>query len=141
MSLAVCFTVEGKAVGKGRPRVSTIAGRPRLYTPAKTVAWEQLVADAARTAMGSHEPVEGPVSVRIAIDVQIPVSWSKGRRTAAELQQVRPGKPDLDNVAKAILDALNGICYVDDKQVVRLVALKRYAAAPMVEVFMHEVVD
>lgn len=91
--------------------------------------------------MGSHEPVEGPVSVRIAIDVQIPVSWSKARRKAAELQQVRPGKPDLDNVAKAVLDALNGICYVDDKQVVRLVAVKRYAAAPMVEVFMHEVVD
>lgn len=141
MSLAVMFTVVGKAVGKGRPRVSTIAGRPRLYTPATTVAWEQLVADAARSAMGSQSPVEGPVSVRIAIDVQIPQSWSKARRKAAEDKQVHPGKPDLDNVAKAVLDALNGICYQDDKQVVRLVVVKRYGVEPMIEVFMHEVLD
>ena len=141
MSLAVCFTVPGKAVGKGRPRVSTIAGRPRLYTPASTVKWEQLVSDAARAAMGSQEPVDGPVSVRIAIDVQIPPSWSKSRRKAAEGRQVHPGKPDLDNVAKAVLDACNGICYLDDKQVVRLVGIKRYGVEPMIEVFMHEVMD
>lgn len=141
MSLALYFTVEGDAVGKGRPRVSTIAGRPRLYTPAKTVAWERIVADAAKAAMGSQEPSEHPMAVGIKIDVQIPQSWSKARRSAAEQNQVHPGKPDLDNVAKAVLDALNGIVYVDDKQVVRLTATKRYAAVAMVEVFAYEVLD
>lgn len=141
MSLAVFFQVDGEAVGKGRPRVSTIAGRPRLYTPAKTVKWEQLISDAARSAMGSQEASEHPVAVSIKIDVQIPQSWSKARRRAAELNQVHPGKPDLDNVAKAVLDALNGVVYQDDKQVIRLTATKRYGSAPMVEVFVYEVID
>lgn len=139
MSLAVAFTVEGKAVGKGRPRVSTIAGKPRLYTPAKTVAWESLVAAAARAAMGSQSPSEHPMAVRISIDVQIPRSWSRALKKAAELQQVRPGKPDLDNVAKAVLDACNGIVYRDDAQVVRLTVEKGYARAACVEVYAYEV--
>lgn len=139
MSLAVAFEVEGKAVGKGRPRVSTIAGKPRLYTPAKTVAWESLVAAAARAAMGSQSPSEHPMAVRISIDVQIPQSWSKARQKAAEIHQVVPGKPDLDNVAKAVLDACNGIVYRDDAQVVRLTVEKGYARTACVEVYAYEV--
>ena len=139
MSLAVSFVVEGKAVGKGRPRVSTIAGRPRLYTPKTTVTWELLVAAAARAAMGSQSPSEHPMSVRISIDVQIPQSWSRARKKAAEIGQVVPGKPDLDNVAKAVLDACNGIVYRDDAQVVRLTVQKQYARVPMVEVYAYEV--
>ena len=139
MSLAVSFVVEGKAVGKGRPRVSTIAGKPRLYTPKTTVAWELLVAAAARSAMGSQSQSEHPMSVRISIDVQIPQSWSKARQKSAEIGQAVPGKPDLDNVAKAVLDACNGIVYKDDAQVVRLTVDKRYARVPMVEVYAYEV--
>jgi Holliday junction resolvase RusA-like endonuclease len=47
-------------------------------------------------------------------------------------------KPDLDNVAKAVLDAINGIVYVDDAQVINLVATKRYATDPRVEVYLFE---
>ena len=47
-------------------------------------------------------------------------------------------KPDLDNVVKAVLDALNGVVYRDDAQVVNLVATKRYATEPRVEVYVFE---
>lgn len=141
MGLAVYFLVEGQAVGKGRPRVSTIAGRPRLYTPAKTVKWEEQVAAAARAAMGSQEPSGHPMAVSIQIRCQIPQSWSKQRQTAARLGHEMPGKPDLDNVAKAVLDACNGITYRDDKQVIRLTVVKAYDRLPLTEVYMHEVID
>jgi Holliday junction resolvase RusA-like endonuclease len=48
-------------------------------------------------------------------------------------------KPDLDNVMKAVLDALNGVVYADDSQVINLVATKRYSTDPRVEVYVHEV--
>ena len=141
MSLAVYFLVDGQAVGKGRPRVSTIAGRPRLYTPAKTVQWEEQVAAAARAAMGSQEPSGHPMAVSIQIRCQIPQSWPKKRQAAARLGHEMPGKPDLDNVAKAVLDACNGIIYKDDKQVIRLTVKKAYARVPLTEIYMHEVID
>lgn len=140
MSLAVYFTVDGQAVGKGRPRVSTIAGRPRMYTPAKTVAWEKLVAEAAGNAMGNVLPSPHPWAVRIVIFAQIPVSWSRRRQEAAARGNEVPGKPDLDNVAKAILDACNGILYDDDKQVCRLRVEKCFSTDPRVEVYAHEVI-
>lgn len=141
MSLAIFFTVDGTAVGKGRPRVSTIGGRPRMYTPAKTVQWERQVAEACRSAMSTWSASEHPMSVRIDIKVGVPVSWSKRRQMAALTGDEVPGKPDLDNVAKAVLDACNGIAYVDDKQVTRLTVTKNYAPDAGIEVYMHEVLE
>lgn len=139
MSLAIYFVVDGPAVGKGRPRVSTIAGKPRMYTPAKTLAWERLVADAAAGAMGSMLPSEHPWSIRICIFAPVPASWPRRRQVAALEGLEQPGKPDLDNVAKAVLDGLNGIVYRDDKQVTRLVVEKRYDLNPRTEVYGYEV--
>ena len=141
MSLAIFFTVDGTAVGKGRPRVSTIGGRPRLYTPAKTVQWERQVAEACRSAMSTWQPSKHPMAVRIDIKVGVPVSWSKRRQLSALCGDEVPGKPDLDNVAKAVLDACNGIAYVDDKQVTRLTVTKNYAPDAGIEVYMHEVLE
>jgi Holliday junction resolvase RusA-like endonuclease len=139
VSLAVYFVIDGPAVGKGRPRVSTIAGRPRMYTPAKTVAWERLVTEAAASAMGSWAPSSHPWAVRIVIFAPIPASWSKRRQEAAKRGDEVPGKPDLDNVAKAVLDACNGVLYDDDKQVVQLRVEKAYCTDPRTEIYAHEV--
>jgi Holliday junction resolvase RusA-like endonuclease len=141
MSLAVYFVVDGPPVGKGRPRVSTIAGRPRLYTPAKTQAWEVKVAQACKDSMSIANPSEYPWSVRIVMCVGIPVSWPKWRKQAALGGLEVPGRPDLDNVAKAVLDACNGIVYFDDSQVTRLCIEKRYAEHARTEVYMYEVCE
>jgi Holliday junction resolvase RusA-like endonuclease len=139
MSAAIYFVVPGQPVGKGRPRASSRGGFVRMYTDAKTLSYEQLIAKQARYAMGHLEVLATPISMRIVALYSIPASWSKRKKQLALSGDLIPGKPDLDNVAKAVLDALNGVVYQDDKQVIRLVIEKSYSFEPRVEVYVHEV--
>lgn len=139
MSAAIYFVVPGQPVGKGRPRASSRGGFVRMYTDAKTLSYEQVIAKQARYAMGHLEVLATPISMRIVSLYSIPVSWSKRKQQLALNGELIPGKPDLDNVAKAVLDALNGVVYQDDKQVIRLVIEKSYSFEPRVEVYVHEV--
>lgn len=131
------FTVPGQAVGKGRPRIGKVGGFSRMFTPEKTVSYESLVGYSAAQAMAGRALIEGPVSVRLHIGVQIPASWSgaKQRRALAGLE-LPTTKPDIDNVEKAIFDGMNGVVWKDDVQVVDVTKSKRYASVPgvMVEV-------
>jgi Holliday junction resolvase RusA-like endonuclease len=69
--------------------------------------------------------------VQIAVASGVPPSWSKKKRSAALNNAVRPtGKPDIDNLIKTIGDALNGIMWRDDSQIVMLQARKFYATEP-----------
>lgn len=139
MTVAVYFVVTGKPTGKGRPRASTRGGFVRMYTDAKTLGYEAAIADEAARAMGKMEPFETPVQMQVSCYYPIPKSWSKKKRQDAVDGELYPKvKPDLDNVAKAVLDAINGIVYVDDAQVINLVATKRYATDPRVEVYLFE---
>jgi Holliday junction resolvase RusA-like endonuclease len=139
MSAAIYFVVPGAPYGKGRPRASSRGGFVRLYTPAATVAYEGEIARLAEIARADWPVMATPMSLRVIAHHPIPVSWSKKKQQAALAGDVIPGKPDLDNVAKAVLDALNGVIYEDDKQVIRLVAEKKYSFEPRVEVYVHEV--
>lgn len=131
----ICFTVPGQPVGKGRPRV-TRSGH--AYTPQKTRDAEAWIAQHAKQAMGPARPLEGPVSSQLAFIVPVPASWSKRRREQAARQEVYPAKPDIDNLAKAVLDACNGIVYQDDTQVVILQAAKLYGEPARTEVRISE---
>jgi Holliday junction resolvase RusA-like endonuclease len=139
MSAAIYFVVPGAPYGKGRPRASSRGGFVRLYTPAATVAYEGEIARLAEIARAEWPVMATPMSLRVIAHHPIPVSWPKKKQQAALAGDLIPGKPDLDNVAKAVLDALNGVIYLDDKQVVRLVAEKKYSFEPRVEVYVHEV--
>ena len=139
MSAAIYFVVPGAPYGKGRPRASSRGGFVRLYTPVATVAYEGEIARLAEIARAEWPVMTTPMSLRVIAHHPIPVSWSKKKQQAALAGDLIPGKPDLDNVAKAVLDALNGVIYEDDKQVVRLVAEKKYSFEPRVEVYVHEV--
>jgi Holliday junction resolvase RusA-like endonuclease len=110
-----------------------------MYTPAATLAYESEIARIAEIARGDWPVMDTPMSLRVVAHHTIPVSWSKRKQMAALQGDLIPGKPDLDNVAKAVLDALNGVIYADDKQVIKLVAEKRYSLEPRVEVYVHEV--
>ena len=139
MTASVYFVVTGKPVGKGRPRASTRGGFVRMYTDAKTLAYEAAIASEADAAMGDAEPFETPMQMQVSCYYQIPKSWPKKMKQEAIDEERFPNvKPDLDNVVKAILDALNGVVYRDDAQVVNLVATKRYATEPRVEVYIFE---
>ena len=135
MTFAIIFSVEGDPVGKQRPRFTKTG---RTYTPKKTSDYESKISSAALSAMCPQLPLETPVAVYIYINHAIPVSYSKKRKEACLNRLERPKKPDLDNVAKAYLDAMNGIVYKDDVQVVSLHVTKRYDTIASVHVCVRE---
>lgn len=139
MTMALHFTVPGEPRGKGRPRFSSRGGFVRSYTDAKTRTYEELVTRQASLAYADCDPLPSPMSVRIICHAGIPVSWSKRKQQAALQGTVIPGKPDLDNVAKAVLDAMNKVIYLDDAQVIRLVIEKKYSLEPRLEVYVNEI--
>lgn len=136
------FTVDGIPVGKGRPKFARRGNFVTAYTPKKTVDYESTVKAAGQQAMGSQEPLETPISLYLYVRVPIPASYSK-KATAACLDgsQKPIKKPDADNVLKAISDALNGVCYKDDSQIVNIHATKVYATVPGVDVCIKECLD
>ena len=134
------FTVPGQPVGKGRPQAFRMGKGVRMFTPEKTVSYESLVATAAHGAMRGHPPVEGAVAVDLDIRLMVPMSWSAKKRAQALDGQIHPTKkPDADNVTKAIFDAMNGVVWGDDVQVVQLSLRKRYGATPGVTVAVRGV--
>ena len=134
MTFELIYSVEGDPVGKQRPRFS----RGRTYTPKKTVDYERLIAVKALSAMAPTIPVETPVAIFIWINHAIPASYSKKRKEACLNGLEFPKKPDLDNVAKLYLDAMNGIVYKDDVQVIKLRVSKRYDTVASVHVLVRE---
>jgi Holliday junction resolvase RusA-like endonuclease len=131
----IAFSVPGDPQGKGRARIGKIGQHARMFTPAKTVAYEGLVALAAQHAMAGHQPFACALSVQIDAWHPIPASWSKTRQREALLGALRPTtKPDIDNIAKAIADGGNGVAWADDKQIVSLTVQRFYGAAPRVDV-------
>lgn len=122
------FTVCAKAVGKGRPRLTTRGGYVHAYTPAKTREFENLVGWSAKRAMCQCLPIASgcPLFVQITVSLVPPLSWSRKCRSDV-FGAFCPKKPDVDNGAKAILDAMNGIVYEDDAQVAGLIVQKFYA--------------
>ncbi len=129
------FTVPGTARGKGRPRIGKIGEHARMFTDAKTAAYENLVALAAREALKGRVGFSEPVKVTAIVRVIPPQSASRKTRAAMLAGEQAPGKrPDLDNTLKAILDGLNGIAYTDDALIVQLAARKLYAIEAGVDV-------
>lgn len=126
--------IEGEPKGKARPRV-TKAGI--TYTPQETVNYENWVKLCYRTQ--TKTTFEGEVHARIDAYFQIPKSTSKKKAELMEEKEIRPTKkPDVDNIAKIILDSLNGIAYKDDSQVVSCLVCKYYSEKPRVEVLLWE---
>jgi Holliday junction resolvase RusA-like endonuclease len=133
------FVVPGQPVGKGRAKIVKIGGFSRMATPQKTINYEGLVAHAAQQAMAGAPLLEGPLTVLMALDCQVPASWSQKKQRMALAGEIRPTtKPDIDNVVKAVFDGLNGVAWRDDVQVVGLTVAKQYAAVPCVKVLVFE---
>ena len=109
-----------------------------MYTPAKTASYERRVAMAYRQAYPGVAPYAAHVPLALVIECvwTHPASWSKRRNAATKW---RTSAPDADNVVKAVSDALNGIAWHDDAQIVCAVAKKRYGSKARVDVRIWEV--
>jgi len=125
---AITFDVPGEPRGKGRPIASTISGHVRMRTPAKTVAYEGLIAMAAAQVMRGRPPFDGAVLIEVDVRHAPAPSWSKRKRADALTGRARPcRKPDIDNVLKAVGDAGNGVLWHDDAQIVEATIVRHYA--------------
>ncbi len=122
------FTIPGAPVPKGRPRFARRGAFVTTYSPEKTVSYESLVKFMASQAMKGIPPIKEAVAVEVWLFVTPPASWSKKKTEQALHQYIQPtSKPDIDNVVKGLFDAMNGIVFADDKQVVRLTVEKLYS--------------
>lgn len=135
--MKVKFFVPGSPQGKARPRVVRRKdGRSMTYTPDKTVKYEELVQRQYIAQSGGYQfALDLPLIVRILAVFPIPKSTSKKRRQEMLEGAILPTKkPDADNIAKVICDALNGIAYGDDSHIVNLMINKEYGEVPGVRV-------
>lgn len=126
----VKITIPGRPVPKGRPRIGYRGRSVILYTPPETENYEKGVARAAKESCLS--PATGPVEMEIALyfNPQAKVYTRGGRRRTGTL-------PDLDNCVKSIVDGLNKVAYIDDRQVVRILAERKYDQVERAEVVVR----
>ena len=119
------FEVPGKITGKGRPRVNTITCT--AYTPTKTKEYEDLVKQYFIIKYRGAKPLEGRICVNIKAYFAIPKNTSKIQKQAMLEGTLSPvKKPDIDNIAKIILDSLNKLAFKDDNQITKLEVEKVY---------------
>ena len=109
---------------KGRPRFTRTG---HAYTPKKTSDFEKKIAWMAKARLQSCGIVK---PIQSAIELEATFFLAKPK--SVKNRDYPVVKPDLDNLLKAVLDALNGILYEDDKQIVRIVASKAYAESPAI---------
>ena len=113
---------------KERPRFSTRGGQVRTYTPSKTVAFESFIARSAKAQLLKLKPITGLISASLFFEFKRP------KRT-----KLLTPKKDIDNLCKSVLDALNGVLFVDDTQVVDLLANKKWSDRDRITLVVNEV--
>ena len=138
------FTVPGPVVGKQRPKFSTRGKYAIAYTPKETANYESLVRLSYMQAYSDRKPFEKDVQLAMKIMVYCKIPKATSKKKIAEMlgHIVRPTKkPDLDNVAKGIWDALNSVAYYDDSQIVSLTVRKYYSDEPKACVTLYAISD
>lgn len=131
---SVKFEVYGDPRGKQRPRMCRIGGKMIIYTPKQTKDYERRI-KACYKEVNKFFDKEIPVEVNIQAYFPIPKNVSRELREKFLSHKILPTKPpDVDNCAKVICDALNGIAFSDDRQVCKLGIEKYYADVPKIAV-------
>lgn len=130
------LVIPGKPVAKARARITKWGS----YTPEKTVNYETLIKE---LYIINHPGVR--LSGMLELDMEayfpIPKATSKKNRLLMLSGGIRPTvKPDIENIYKIIADALNGLAYDDDKQIVSGSMDKYYSEDPRVEIYVRELV-
>lgn len=125
--------VFGLPVPQARPRAfKTPSGHIRLYDPANCKDWKRTVLAQVLPAKPSA-PVEGPLAMDLVFELPRP-------KSAPKRVQHPTTRPDLSNFIKTIEDALTGVVYRDDSQIVALTAIKRYGPEPGVSIRVTHVI-
>ena len=116
--------IKGIPIRKGRPRFTRTG---HVYTPQATRQAERAIADAWIQSTNARAPHNGPIMIHLQFVFTPPASWPKWKREqAAGGRILHTTKPDVDNLAKLVLDALNGHAWIDDSQISCTIATKHY---------------
>lgn len=141
--MKLSIIIPGQPKGKARARTCKTG---RTYTPENTVLYENLIKTIFLNQYGARWKIKSTGDQKTALKMelyagyQIPKSFSKKDRIAALSGDLLPTKkPDSDNIAKVVADALNGIAYDDDAQITDLTVMKRYTENPCVKVTIEEI--
>lgn len=119
-------------LAKGRPRFTRYG---HSFTDKKTREYEATLRELYKGGK-----MEGAVAMWIEFGMPVPKSASKKNKSKMLADTIHhTKKPDTDNMVKAVTDALNGVAYDDDSQIICISARKRYAAEPHVLVKIYEV--
>ena len=131
------FEVPGEIVGKGRPRLNTYTNQ--IYTPLKTKDYETLVKQYFRLKYPRYETLENRIHVKIISYFKILKSTNKHNAEEMLNGNLSPTKkPDIDNIIKVILDALNKMAFKDDNQITRIEVEKVYSTEEKVYIKIEE---
>ncbi|WP_205272537.1 RusA family crossover junction endodeoxyribonuclease [Lactococcus taiwanensis] len=125
-----------------RPRFSSRGGFVKSYMPKEYMNWKKqfLLAWSVYQAEKIEQGI--PLIVTLTFYIQPPSAFSKVKKNASVLDSESMPvikKPDIDNLQKSVLDALNGYAWHDDNQISDIYARKRYSLRPRIEVEIMEV--
>ena len=125
------LTVPGKPIGKGRARITRFGS----FTPKKTVTYERFIQWLFKSKYRRIKPLEGAVKIELLIHKSVNKYDSKSTKELKLSGKIRPTvKPDASNVLKIVEDALNGLAYIDDKQIVEVHIWSYYVEVPDLEI-------
>lgn len=139
----VCFELQGEPRPKGRhrSRIGYKNGKPFMmqYPDPDTAKYEAVLAEAASLFMRGRAPTENPVALLVHAYKPIPASWTKTDRARALAGAIMvTSRPDGDNFLKGAMDALNGVVWRDDAQIVDARVIKRYSDSPALRIEVRE---
>ena len=131
------FEVPGKITGKGRPRINTETAI--AYTPARTKDYEELIKQYFIIKHRGVKLFDGRICITIKAFISVPKSASKKEKLKMLEGCISPTKkPDIDNIAKIVLDALNKLAFKDDNQVTKINVEKIYSTEEKLYVRIEE---
>ena len=129
------YVIPGPAVAQGRPRITTANGYPRVYDPPKSSEYKKYVRACVMQQGRPKKLLTGALRVDTVEYRRIAASLRKAQRVEAARGTIRPiAKPDMDNVEKAVWDALTGLVWKDDAQVAAEYTTKMYWDVPGIHV-------
>ena len=133
------LTVPGEPQGKLRAKAVRIGKHISTYTPDKTVKYETYIRELFATKYPEFVPLENALLLKFIAWVSIPKSTSKKKKILMQKGEIRPTKkPDIDNIFKVILDALQSLAFRNDSQFVAALPLKYYSERPRLEIKIEE---
>lgn len=127
--MEIKFHIPIEPEAKGRPRFSRRSGH--VYTPQNTREYEyRLKTHFAQYKHVFIDTYNSPLKIHVHFFLSKPISVKR------DYPSVRP---DIDNYLKAVLDAMNGIVFKDDGQIITLAASKRYHDNPGIDFWIEPV--